>query len=258
VLDGRDFNDLDDSTAAPVVIVNQTFAQRFFGNSNPIGRKVISGDKPRIIVGLVKDSKYGNAAERPLAFFYSPFQQRFGTGQHNAVFIRTNGDPDEARSILRREVAGLDPASGLYDAMPLKEYTDASLYPQKVAAILLAALAVISLLLAAMGLYSVMAYAVTERTREIGIRMALGAGQFDVLGMVLRKALALTALGLVAGFAVAASLARLIGSLLVGMSAGDPLPYLGASVFLITVAAVATYIPARHALKVDPVSALQR
>jgi predicted permease len=258
LLEGRDFTDLDDQKAPFVIIVNQTSARRFFGNENPIGRRIINNEKPRTIIGLVKDSKYGSPAESPQPYFYSPFQQRFGTGQHNAIYIRATGEPDEARAILRREIAALDPASNLYDEMALSEYTQASLYPQKVAAILLAALAAVSLLLAAMGLYSVMAYAVSERTREIGIRVALGAGRFDVLGMVVRKALLLTACGLLCGFLVSLASARMIGSLLVQIDAVDPLTYAGAAAFLGLIALLASYIPARHAIQVDPVSALRR
>jgi predicted permease len=258
LLEGRDFTDLDDGKAPLVVIVNQTFARRFFGGENPLGRKVITGDRPRTIVGLVKDSKYGSPAERPRPYFYSPFQQRFGTGQHNAIYIRTSADMGEARAILRREVAALDAASGLYDAMPLTEYTQASLYPQKVAAIMLGALATLSLLLAAMGLYSVMSYAVNERRREIGIRMALGASRLDVLGSVLRKALMLTGVGLITGFVAALVSARLVGSLLVQIDASDPLTYAGAAGFLTWIAVVAAYVPARRAIGVDPVSALRQ
>jgi len=141
--------------------------------------------------------------------------------------------------------------------MPLDEYTQASLYPQKVAAMLLTGLGLLSLMLAALGLYSVMAYAVTERTHEIGIRMALGAPRSAVLVMVAQKAMGMTAAGLVAGIAGALVLAHVVGSLLVGVSPADPFAFLFAIVFLSAVSLAASYVPARRATRVDPVTALR-
>ncbi|HZT29638.1 MAG TPA: ABC transporter permease [Bryobacteraceae bacterium] len=256
---GRDFTDQDDADARPVLIVNEAFARRFFQGRDPIGRQVrIEGccGRPWSVIGVVQNSKQNNPAEAPFPYFYAPFQQMFGTGHNNFLYIRAAGDVHAARTALRREAAGLN-AGGLYDAMPLAEYTQASLYPQRVAAMLLVALGTLSLLLAAIGLYSVMAYAVNERTKEIGIRMALGAQSGDVLGMVLRRALILTAGGLLVGVPTALALTRLIASLLVQVSANDPLTVAVAALFLSAVAALASYLPARHATKVDPTTALR-
>ena len=257
LLAGRDFTSLDDPKAPRVIIVNQSFARRFFGGRDPIGRKVEVSGTLNTVVGMVRDSKQNSPAEAPFPYFYVPFEQGFGTGHIDFLYLRTAGNPDEARSVLRREVAALDPSAGLYDAMPLSEYTQASLFQQRVAAGLLAALGVLSLLLAAVGLYSVMAYAVTERTREIGIRMALGAQPGQVRGMVLRKGMALTLAGLAAGLALALGVARLVASLLVGVGTADPLTFAGAAVFLCAVALAACYLPARRATKVDPMTSLR-
>ena len=241
----------------PVMIVNQAFARRFYGGGDPVGRTARVNGYPCRIVGMVRDSKQITPAEAPYPFFYEPFAQSFGTGDNNFIYIRTAGDPDAARATLRHEIAALDGGTGLYDAMPLEEYTQASLYPQKVAAMLLAALGLLSLVLAALGLYSVMAYVVTERTHEIGIRMALGAQRTSVHAMVARKAINMTAAGLAVGIAVALAVAHLVGSLLVQVSPADPLTFLFAIVFLSGVALAASYVPAYRATRVDPMSALR-
>ncbi len=257
VLSGRDFTERDDANSAPVIIVNQAFARRFYKGADPVGRKVQVSGAFHTIVGMVRDSKQINAGEAPYPFFYEPFAHAFGTGDNNFIYIRTAGDPEAARATLRHEIAALDASTGLYDATPLEEYTQASLYPQKVAAMLLTALGLLSLLLAALGLYSVMAYAVTERTHEIGIRMALGAQRASVHAMVARKAISMTAAGLAVGIAVALAVAHLVGSLLVQVSPADPLTFLFAILFLSGVALAASFIPAHRATRVDPMSALR-
>lgn len=259
LLSGRDFTDQDDEKAPGVMIVNQTFARRFFQDKDPLGRKVHfdNCDCWYTVVGLVKDSKQTSPSEAPLPYLYAPFRQMFGRGHNNFIYVRTTGDPNTARATLRHEVGGLDPTAGLFDAMPLNEYTQAALYPQKVAAILLAALGALSLLLAAVGLYSVMSYAVSERTHEIGIRMALGAEQRDVLGMIVGEALVLTAAGLLGGVAAALAVTRLVSSLLVQVSGADPLTFVAAILFLLSVGLLASYLPARRATKIDPIIALR-
>jgi predicted permease len=254
---GRDFTARDNEDNPDVIIVNQAFARRFFADREPLGRKVQVSGSLRTVVGVARDSKQNTPGEAPFPYFYAPFQQEFGTGHNDFLYLRTLGNPDRARASLRRAVAALDASPGLYDAMPLTEYTEASLFPQRVAAGLLAPLGLLSLLLAAVGLYSVMAYAVGERTREIGIRMALGAQPVQVLGLVLRTGLILTAAGLAAGLALALAGARMVSSLLVEVGAADPLTFCGAALFLCAVAFLAAYIPARRATKVDPMSSLR-
>jgi ABC-type antimicrobial peptide transport system permease subunit len=173
------------------------------------------------------------------------------------MLIRTAGNPNDARAVLRREVAALDPSGALYDALPLTEYMQAAVYPQKVAASMLGVLGILSIVLAAVGLYSVMAYAVSERTHEFGVRMALGARPRDVLGMVLKKGMALTGAGLFAGIAGALIMIRAASRLLVTIDAGEPAVFAAGSLLLAAVTLVATYLPARRATKVDPVDALR-
>ena len=258
VLSGRDFSEKDDDPkSAAVIIVNQAFARRFFGRRDPVGRKAGVNGRASLIVGMVRDTKQNSPAESPYPLLYLPFSQGFGTGHNNFIFLRTAGDPGSVRATLRHEIAALDSTAGIYDAETLVEYTGAALYPQKVAAMLLAGLGVLSLVLAALGLYSVMAYAVTERTHEIGIRMALGASRSAVHAMIARKAMSMTGVGLAAGIAGALVLAHVVGSLLVGVSPADPIAFLFAIVFLSGVSLAASYLPARRATRVDPVTALR-
>lgn len=257
LLEGRDFTERDDLSTQPVIIVNQTFVQKYFDGKDPIGRRVRVSGKWSTVIGLVKDSKYHTPPEGPTAYFYGSFGQMFWSGNNNFFYLRA-GDLDAARATLRREVAALDPNKGLYELSTLTDYTQAGLFGERVVASLLSALGILALVLASVGLYSVMAYAVSERTQEIGIRMALGAERRQVLGMVLRKGLAMTMTGLVAGVAGAIAAARILSSTLESpLSAADPAVFAWAVLTLILVALLASYIPARRATRIDPITALR-
>jgi len=256
LLDGREFTRQDEVNTAPVLIVNQSFARRFFKDRNPIGRKIRAWGTWRTVVGLVKDTKQYTLTEAPRPYLYAPAQQ-IDAPPVAAFYVRTAGNPDQMLATLRREAAAIDPNAGAFDAMPLAEYIDAPLFPRRIAASLLGALGALSLVLAAVGLYSVMAYAVSQRTHEIGIRMALGARPRDVLGMVVRQGMVLTAAGLAAGVGVALAATSLVESMLVNVSAADPLVFAGAALFLGLVALVASFLPARRATRIDPILALR-
>jgi putative ABC transport system permease protein len=256
LVQGRDFTARDDATAEPVVIVNEPFARRFFGGRNPVGRRVQAGGKWRTIVVLVKENKYYLLTEAPRPYFFAPLAQ-VSAPQDIAFYIRASGDPLQSILTMRREAAAVDPNAGVFDAMPLTEYIGTPLFPQRFAATLMSALGVMALLLAAVGLYSVMAYAVSQRIHEIGIRLALGAGPRDVLRMVVRQGILLTSAGVVAGMAAALAVTRLLSGLLVGVSATDPLIFTSAAAFVLLVALAASYLPARRASKVDPITALR-
>jgi predicted permease len=259
LLQGRDFTEQDDVESARVMIVNQTFARRFLGGGNPIGRKVHGWGKDFTVVGVARDSKYHTPNEPALPYFYVPFRQVFREDLGISFLVRTAaGSPWQALAALRREARALDPNAGVFDSMPMTEFISASLFPQRVAAVLLSVLGMIALLLAAAGLYSVMAYSVVQRTREIGIRMALGAKPNDVVCLVMRQSLTVTIAGLAAGFLTALAVTRLVGSLLVNISATDPGVFASATLFLAAVAAVAGYLPARRATRIDPNAALRK
>ena len=258
LLDGRDFTEHDDEQNAPVMVVNQTFAKRFLGGANPLGHKVRGWGRWFTVVGVARDSKYHTPNEAPRPYFYVPFRQVYREDLALSFLVRTAGNPVLAEPTLRREVRALDPNVGVFDMMPMTEFISASLFPQKVAAALLSVLGLIALILAAAGLYAVMAYSVIQRTREIGIRMALGAKPGDVVRLVMRQSLAVTFGGLAAGFLIALAGTRLAASLLVNISATDPSVFAGATLFLAMVAALAGYLPAHRATRIDPNAALRK
>jgi len=269
IVEGRNFTDQDNENAPAVMIVNEAFVRRFFAGRNPIGHRIHGWGSWFRVIGVAKDSKYHYLAESTPAYFYVPFRQVFREDMNLAFYVRTRGEPGSVLSMLREQVRAIDPNVTVYDAAPLKEFIGASLYPQKVAATLMTVLGSLSLLLAAIGLYSVMAYSVAQRSQEIGVRMALGAQPGHVLRMVVRQGLALAMAGLACGVLVAVAMARVVSlasftnsgmgvnvHLLRG-HANDALIYVLAVVVLSAVAVLASYLPARRAAHTDPMQALR-
>jgi len=260
VVEGREFTASDDGQSAPVAMVNQAFVRHYLGGRSPVGMNIGGCGRPVTIVGLAKDSKYYSYVEVTRPVLFLPFQQRYGdVGEYDrgiGMFVRSKGDPLQALPALRRAVAGMDPGVGVYDAMAYEDYAGSSVFAQRVAASLLGVLGAMALLLAAVGLYSVMAYSVNQRTHEIGIRMALGGQRSRLLGMVLTRGLALTLFGLGVGLVVALSASQAVASMLLNVSANDPWIFAGAAVFLAAVAVLASLLPARRATQVDPLDAL--
>ena len=268
--EGRNFTDQDNENSQQMVmIVNQAFVRRFFPERDPIGKKVHGFGRWFRIVGVAADSKYHYLGEPETPYFYVPFRQVYREDMNLAFYVRTQGNPENVLSILRAQTRALDPNVTVFDAAPLREFIGASLYPQKVAASLMSVLSGLALMLAAVGLYSVMAYSVAQRTQEIGVRMALGAAPGHVMRMVVRQGLAMTSLGLAAGLALAFVLARSVASVsftnsamgssasLMGDSSTDPLVYMAAAVFLYIVATIAALLPARRASAIEPMKALR-
>lgn len=258
LLEGRDFTEADRAGQPGVLIVNQTFVRRYFQNRPPIGRKIQVDGRDHTVVGVVRDSRYHHPAEKPIPYFYIPFAQRFAPGLNFIFFIETRGDPGVAMAAFRRLALELNPDATAYQVMPLAESGGGSLYPQKVAASLLGALAGVALLLAAVGLFSVMSYVVSQRTREVGVRMALGARPADVLRLVLRHGAGMVIPGLLLGIAGSALAGRWAGALLVGVRPGDPATLGLACGVLAAVAAAACLAPAFRAARIDPLTALRR
>jgi predicted permease len=271
LVEGRNFteHDNEDPTSQNVMIVNQEFVRRFFAGRIPIGRKIHGWGTWFTVVGVAADSKYHYLGESPLPYTYFPFRQVYRTDMQLAFYVRTQGDPESVLATLRKRVHEIDPNVTVFDAAPLKETIGTSLYPQKVAATLLAVMGTLAVLLAAVGMYSVMAYTVVQRTREIGIRIALGAKPADVLALIVRQGLALASVGLLVGVCLTLGLSRFLASVtftglsmgggekLLGSSATDPLIYLSSAALLCGIAALAAYIPARWAAKVEPMIALR-
>jgi predicted permease len=257
LVEGRDFTDHDDEKSAPVMIVSQSFARHFFGTRYPIGQHVNGWGRWFSVVGVAKDSKYQNLDDGAKPYFYAPVRQVYREDMGIRLFTRTAGDPWQAVEPVRRAVRSIDPDAGVFDSMPMAENINAALFTEKLAATMLAVLGGVALLLAALGLYGVMAYAVAERRHEIGIRIALGARPADVVGMVVKQGMSLTAIGLAVGMLAAFAVTRLVAAALVEVSATDPLVFAGALLFLASVAALASYLPARLAAGIDPNQALR-
>ena len=256
LLEGRDFTDHDTETARPVMIVNRTFAGRFFPRGSAIGRRIFALREWWTVVGVARDIKYVKPTEAATPYIYVPVRQT-SDGQMLILHIRTKGDPEGLAPMVRREVTAADPAARLFDSLPLTESITAGVFGEHMAAALLAGMGLFALALAATGLYSVMAYSVAQRTQEIGIRMALGANPGDVLRLVVRGSMRLTLIGVAVGVVIALALMRLAASLLVHVSASDPLVFIGATLFLAAVALAASYAPALRATRIDPNDALR-
>jgi predicted permease len=261
VLLGRDFTDRDATGAPKVAIVNQKFAKRYFGAAEPLGRHIGMGIDPGTktdieIVGVVGDTKYENMREEIPEEMYVPATQG-GIGNGGTIYARVAGDRTRAFQTLRTEVSSVDSSVPVYDFRTLSDQLDISLLTERLLATLSTVFGVLATLLAALGLYGVMAFLVARRTREIGIRMALGAARQDVLWMVLRETLTVAAMGVAAGLVAAWPLTRLVQSQLFGVAPAD-LPTLAAAALGIgVVTALAGYVPARRATTIDPMRALR-
>jgi predicted permease len=258
ILEGRDFTERDDRRGEPVMIVNQGFAKRFFHGQSPVGRKVRAAGKWCTVVGMARDSKYFSPAEAPRPHFYLAFPQFYDVSPELYFLVRTDGPPVQAIPLLRRAVTETDANASAFHVVPLAEYTQVATIGQKVAANLMGALGLMCLLLAGLGLYSVMSYTVSQRIPEIGIRMAMGARPRNVIGMVVRQGMTLALAGIALGSVAALTVTRLVASMLIGVDAADPATFVGAGLFLSAVTLLATWLPAFRATRIDPLLALRK
>ncbi len=256
---GRIFDTRDTPDSPKAVIVNETVAKRYFGSpQNALGKRLtIWRDEKflREIVGVVGDTRTSSLLEEGGAQIYVPHAQDTDWN-FMAMVIRTAGDPAALAPALRREVLALDKDQPVYNIRAMDDVVANSIGAQRVSMQLFAVFAIAALLLAAVGIYGVMAYSVTQQTREIGIRMALGAQKSDVLTMIIRQGMTLALSGVVAGLLGAFALTRVIGNLLFGVGANDPTTFLAISFLLLSVSFVACYLPSRRAAKLDPIKAL--
>jgi len=256
---GRDFADADQRGSQQVIIVNETAARHFFPGQDPLGQILEHRSSPTdtrrlTVVGIARDTKDRSLGESPRPFVYVPVAQQYLP----RLTIVTRVQPGLAiQAELRRLIASMNSNLPIVTAQSFEDYAALGLVPQRLAASVSGSLGLMGLILAAVGIYGVTAYNVAQRTREIGIRMALGAQRGNVVGMVLRQGLGLTAIGLGIGMASAAALSRLLGSLLFGVPPGDPLAFGGAAALFLTVGLLACVVPARRASRVHPMEALR-
>jgi predicted permease len=258
---GRDFAEQDTAARPKVVIVNETMAHYFFGNKDPLGKKIGTEDDPkappdREIIGVVKDAKYVRLSEAPRRHFYAPMAQELRL-LDMTLQVRTSGDPEKIGDLVRAQVHSLDANLPLYATTTLEIQIDDSLTQERLLTWLSSLFGILATLLASLGLSGVVAFSVARRTREIGIRMALGAQPGDILRHVVSHMAFLVTAGMAVGLAAAYGLSRLLGSMLYEVGSADPLAFAGACFLLGVVAALAAYLPARRATHVDPIVALR-
>jgi predicted permease len=255
IVRGRGFDPGDREGGTPVAVVNETFARRFWGGESPIGRRISTGrGGSREIVGVARDGKYWSLCEEPQPHFYLPFSQAYEPDM--VLLARTAGDTRSLVSLLLREARALDPELPV-EASTMEDHLGYALLPQRIGAAVLGVFGAIAAGLAALGLYGVMSYLVSQRTAEIGIRVALGARPRDVRRLVVRRALGLTLTGLGLGLAGAAAVTRLLATFLVDVSPTDPRTLLSVAGLFTAVALLASWLPARRAAALDPMRALR-
>jgi predicted permease len=258
VLKGRNFTTSDTAESTTVAVVTEAFVRTYWNGQDPIGRRfrtrTIDGPVYEV-VGVVRDYKVDTVGEKPTPYIHYALSQRRFTGE--VLMARTAGDASALLLAMRREVLALEPNAVFLDDQTMDTQVDAALLPARLAAQAASLVGLVATVLAAVGLYGVIAYAVARRTREIGIRMALGAAPGGVIGLVMRQGLTVTAAGVTLGILLAYGAARSIASALYGVSALDPLAWLGAIGASFAAAALANYIPARRASLVDPSIALR-
>jgi putative ABC transport system permease protein len=255
IVAGRDFNAQDRTGSPAVVIVNEVLARRYLGG-NALGKRLRFGSGQfREIVGVVRNAKYRNLREEPLPFIYTPFAQEPQSGM--TLIVRTAGDPSALLGAVRNEVGAINKDVPLFAVQTMTQRIGSQLATDRVIAVLLSVFGGCALLLAAIGIYGVVGYAVAQRTHEIGIRIALGADQRDILKLIVSQGMVLTAIGAGIGLVLALAATQLLKSLLFGISATDPLTFVSVVVVLVGVALLACYLPARRAMKVDPLVALR-
>jgi putative ABC transport system permease protein len=266
---GREFLPTDSAQAPYVAIVNETFARQFFANEDPVGRSLrfdfLPNEPAREIVGVVGDTLGGRFQSRHMPSVYVPHVQQ--TSQFVGPFVysrigmtfalRTDGDPSRLVPAIQRAVAEIDPATPVANPRTVEQILDDQVRYLRLYMLLLGAFGAAAALLAAIGIYGVIAYAVSQRTREFGIRMAMGARAVDVLLMVLGYATRVISIGLVLGLALALSASRTLRSQLFEVTSNDPTTYVAVSLLLVIIAAVACLVPARRATLVSPTVALR-
>jgi putative ABC transport system permease protein len=276
LLAGRWLEPRDDGGAPPVIVVNRSLARRFFGSEDPVGQMVHLDGRmdlpPQRVVGVVDDMRQGRLDQAPAPQFFVdyrqvlaltrarqmpvPAQERLAFGFLSFV-VRTDGDPARLIGTVRSLIGRVDSNVGIDALLPMEQLVASSLTRQRFYAAVMGVFAAIAVLLSAVGIYGVLAYAVGQRTREFGVRTALGARNRDVLAMVLRQGLRLTSIGIGIGLAGAIALTRYIEGMLYNVTPLDPLTYLAVVVLFVAVTSLASYVPARRATRIDPMTALR-
>ena len=254
---GRLLSDADTTTAAPVLIVNEAAARRFFPDRDPIGSRIAFWGAARTIVGVAANEKFHGLSEAPPLAVYVPLSQAPSANGAGVLLVRTSGDPGALAGAVRGAIRDVDPALAVFGVEPLDVTVSRSVSQRRFMMLLVGLFAAVALVLAAVGVHGVLSYTVAQRTREIGIRMALGARPGRVVGLIVGQGLWLALIGVAIGFAGAVALTRVLERLLFGVTPTDPVTFLTVGGFLVAVALAASYVPARRAARIDPLVALR-
>jgi predicted permease len=252
---GREFTRADNETAPLAAVVDETMAAQFWGGADPVGRRVQVKGRWMQIVGVARNAKYGNLLETPRPFFYVALRQNYSAA--TALQIRTAQGPAALAPSLVREIHALDANVAPSELITMREQVERTTAPQRISVTILVVFGGLAVVLAAIGLYGVMAATVSQSSRELALRMALGASASDLLGLVLSKGLVLTAGGLVLGFIAALQATRLLGYLLYKVSPRDPMAFGAAFGVIVVASLVACFVPAWRATRTDPLGALR-
>jgi len=255
LLRGRDFRSLDTDKSAKVIVINETMARKFWPETDALGQSFSDGNETYEVIGVARDTKYRNLREAPRTTMYQPLAQSYRRSMN--LLARTYGDPTKIVPAIQARLHQLEPAITIFNVRTLSEHVGRSLYVERMESMLLAFFGLLALALTAVGIYGVVAYSVAQRTREVGIRMALGAQRRDVLKLILRQGLTLVAWGIAFGLVGCYWLSRLVSSQLYGVSPNDPATLATVAAVLVAVTLLASYLPARRATKVDPLVALR-
>jgi predicted permease len=252
---GREFNELDLPSKPPVVIINDEMERRFWPDQDAVGRSIRIDEKDYQIVGVVEAGRYVRLHEPVQPYLFLPFTQDFSF--ECMLFVETLGEPEALVHAILQEASSVDQNLPIVNAVTFRDYMRQVLSGERFMALSLVGLSLVGIFLAAVGLYAAVAYQVSRRTHEIGIRMALGARRGDVLRLVVGQGMRLSAVGAAVGLAGALAVSRLMSRFIYGVASTDPLSYVAGTLVAIGVALLASYIPARRATKVDPMVALR-
>jgi predicted permease len=255
ILHGRNFAPSDAPNGPPVAVINEAMAQRFWPRQDPIGHVFRSDGRELTVIGVARTAKIRTLEEQPRPFVYLPLSQNYSPLLW--LVARTRGDADQALPAVLEQLRALDPDVMILEAKTMERHLATMLLPARLGALTFTAFAALALALATIGVYGIVAYALRSRTREIGIRLSLGAQPAAAVRLLMGSGLRLVALGVVIGLALSALGARLLASFLYGVSAYDPVTFGAVPVVLVAVGALASYLPARRAIRVDPVVALK-